>query len=470
MHKEIIATLDIGSFKIVAAAGKKDDKGIVSVSAMETEMSNSSVRRGRIYNVDEVSNKIKSLIDRLNHQLNEKVSKIYVGISGQSLKTEVYPVVEETGGVIVDELLLLSLRQQCEAYHPDFSEVLDIVSPEYFLNGEPEKNPIGVFCNKIEARFQLVLGNPSIKSKLKTCITEKNNIEIAGYLIGPIATARAILTESEKISGCALIEFGAGLTYLSIYKDGLLKYLASIPLGGNVITKDICSLHIPENEAEDLKITYGNALVETPNENNAIKNIKLQDNRDIELEVLNDIIESRTEEIIANVKNLLELSGFSDSIRSGIVITGGMAALKNLAESVKEKINPKVRLAHVKDNLVDEGSSTFGQTFGNEATIGLLSLGTENCIHVKEIEKIPTPPQTSLFSEEEVVVIKPNTNKKEGGTGKRKLPSDDQKEERGTGLFHRLTQKAAKKVDQVSRGLFESVDSTTDDNETEEEM
>ena len=350
MHKEIIVTIDIGSSKIIAAAGTKDEKGAVRMLALETEGTQTSVRKGRIYYIEEVSQKIRVLINRLNFKLNGKISKVYVGLGGQSLMTENH--------------------EKSESYQPDLWEVLD------------------------DTQSKFILGYSSLKLNLNRCISENSDIEIAGYFVAPIATATATLTEQEKKSGCALIEFGAGVTYLSVYKNNLLKYLVSIPVGGSAITNDIYTLDNLEDveEAEELKIKYGNAL--RNNETDDSQTITALKHREINIETFNDIVEARTEEIIANIQNQLNMSGFADVLRKGIIITGGGAALKNLAESIKEKIMQEVRIAHIKDELIGEGSLKYKQTPGIEETFGLLSLGTQNC--VKEIAKQIVPPAQTI--------------------------------------------------------------------------
>jgi len=435
MHKEIIATIDIGSSKIIAAAGTKDEKGTIHILALETEATKTSVRRGRIYNVGEVSRKIESLLDRLNRQLNEKIVKVYVGVGGQSLMTETYSVVEETEGTIIDEELLQSLREKCNDYYSDLLEVLDIVSPEYFVDGKSEKNPIGVSCNKIKAQFKLILGNPAIKRNINMCISN-SDMEIAGYFMAPLATANATLTDLEKNLGCALIEFGAGVTYLSVYKNNLLKHLVTIPIGADAITKDISSLNILEEEAEDLKITYGHALVDGKKEDDYPAKITAND-KEINTEDLNDIIEARVNEIIANIKNQLEISGFANSLSSGIIIAGGGAALKSLAESIEEKTKQKVRVSRVE----------------NEVTIGLLQLGTENCVKKPEIPVMP-PMQTGNTD------IFGNTisdeKKKKGGERKIREPQPEKPKKEGTGFISNI-------FDKMSKSLFEADDDVNDE-------
>lgn len=78
-------------------------------------------------------------------------------------------------------------------------------------------------------------------------------IDIAEQLIAPLVTANAVLTESERRSGCALVDFGADTTTISVYKNNILRFLTVLPLGGNSITRDITTLQMEEEEAERLK-------------------------------------------------------------------------------------------------------------------------------------------------------------------------------------------------------------------------
>ena len=63
-------------------------------------------------------------------------------------------------------------------------------------------------------------------------------------------------------SGCALVDFGADTTTVLVYKNNILRYLSVLPLVGNNITHDITSLQMEEEDAEKLKLQYGDALYE----------------------------------------------------------------------------------------------------------------------------------------------------------------------------------------------------------------
>lgn len=436
-QSEYIAAIDLGTSKMIAMVGRKNDQGIISIISAEKESSDNCIRRACVYNVEETANKINNLLFQLNQKLNPKINKIYVGLGGQSLRTEIYSVKKEIPNTIVTDKIINSLKEECKQYEPELAEVLDIVSPEYFLDGRQEMNPVGVQCSNIEARFKLILGRPSLKRTLTKSIQEKANTEIADFIIAPIATATAVLTDTEKELGCALIEFGAGVTYLSIYKNNLLKYLIALPLGGNVITKDISSLNILEKEAEDLKIRFGSALIEIDNDTR-IETAKMAEglygSKEIELSKLNNVIEARVDEIIANIIHQINESGFANALGAGIIITGGGAALRNLPEAIKIKSGYDVRIASVKKTLVNQAAE-LSQEYGNSEVIGLLALGKYNC--AKLIEETPKPME-SLFDEKEIEVVKP-------------APKSKQEKPKSGGLFSKF----ARKMDGFSKNLFE---------------
>ena len=175
---------------------------------------------------------------------------------------------------------------------------------------------------------------------------------IRDRLIAPLVTANAVLTESERRSGCALVDFGADTTTISVYKNNILRFLTVLPLGGNSITRDITTLQMEEEEAERLKKTYGDALYEEEPEQEEATCKLDDDSRIIKVADLNNIIEARAEEIIANVWNQIQLSGFDDKLLAGIIMTGGATNLKNLEEMLRKRSKiEKIRMARLPRNL-----------------------------------------------------------------------------------------------------------------------
>lgn len=390
---EYIAALDLGTSKMLSIAARKDGEGVLSILGSEKEISGNCIRRGCIYHVGETALKISSLINRMDRKLDANIKKVYVGLGGQSLRTEYHTVKKEMNGSMVDDRTIDSLYNDCLSYMPNLAEILEIVSPEYYLDGRPEADPRSLSCQTIEAKFLLILGRPSLKICLGKSIEEKARIEIAGFFISPLATAEAVLTKREKKLGCALIEFGAGITYLSVYKNGSLKYLIAIPLGSNIITKDICDLGMSEEEAEILKIREGSALIESEKGE----------------QQLNNVIEGRATEIVANVIEHIKLSGYESSLGEGIVITGGGSLLRNLDELIHLKTGKLVRIACVNKSLV-HWTNSWSDLIDDPASaciFGLLSLGKENC--AKIVAKVnPEPVRVDIID----VKVAPPVEKK----------------------------------------------------------
>jgi cell division protein FtsA len=370
---EYIAALDLGTSKMIAMAATKNREGALSILGSEKVDSETCIRRGCIYNIEKTGEKVSSVVRKLSYKLNPGIQKIYVGIGGQSLRTEYHAVRKEINGGVINDEILTSLEEECRKYEPELAEILAVISPEYYLDGRLEMDPKGVSCDVIEAKFQLILGRPSLKSCLEKSIEEKARFEIAGFFVSPLATAEAVLDSREKRLGCALVEFGAGITYLSIYKDGLLRYLIAIPLGGNVITKDLCELGILEPEAEKLKIEQGDAWIDSGEE-----------------ELRDTIVEARANEIVANVIEQIRLSGYENLLGEGIILTGGGSLLKNIDKLLAQKTGKQVRKAKIDDHT-------------QACVRGLLALGTENCAKETKIEKSAAPaPGPTIFEEKEI--------------------------------------------------------------------
>ncbi len=426
-YTDFIAAIDLGTSHMVGMVGTKNAAGVLSIIAYEIENSATCIRRGCVYNVEETANKIKRLILKLENKLHgSKIGKVYVGVGGQSLRSVEHTVLKVLGpeGVVTEEVIQ-SLYQECCSFRPDMLDVLAAVSPTYFLDGKPEPNPVGIPCNRIEARYKLIVGRPSLKRYIVNSISERAKVEIAGIIVSPLALADVVLTDDEKDLGCALIGFGAGVTTLTVYKGGKLASLSVIPFGGNLITRDITNLHVVEAEAERIKLTYGNATADKDNEL-AIQ-VSSADGlglREIKLAELNNVIEARLKEILENVYARLEATGLMNSLGAGIVITGGGAALKGLPETIKERLKMEVRYSSVRKGIVEGGEMVAGNP-QYAVAVGLLLQGTKNC--ALYIPPKPEPEPEPAPVEEQPVAEPP-----------RKEPKREKEKKKGPGLFGRL--------------------------------
>lgn len=440
-YTDFIAAIDLGTSHLVGMVGVKSESGALSIIAHEVENSATCIRRGCVYNVEETANKIKRLILKLENKLQgAKIGKVYVGIGGQSLRTidHTVPKILGVDGVVTEEVID-SLYQECASYRPDMMDVLSITSPAYYLDGKHEVNPVGIPCNRIEARYKLVVGRPSLRRYVINSIAERAKIEIADIIVSPLALADMVLSEDEKDLGCALIGFGAGVTSLTVYKSGQLVSLCVIPFGGNLITKDITSLNLVEAEAERIKKTYGSAIQDK--DSDAAIQVSSADGmglREVKLADLNNVVEARLQEILENVYARLEATGLMDGLGAGIIITGGASALKNLPDAIRNRLKIDVRYAAVRENIIQRNDLVAADP-EYAVAVGLLAKGAKNCAAY-----IPPPPKPTPKPEEEEEATKVTPPE----------PPKKKAEKKGPSLFSRLT----KNIDNMSKMLFDDDD------------
>lgn len=437
-----IVAIELGSSKIVGLAGQKNSDGSVNILASASEESSSFIRKGVIYNLNKTAQSLTTIINTLEGKLDAEIAKVYVGIGGQSLRSLKNTVSrhldeEET---ISEELVNQIIHENTEVPLVDF-RVLGVVPQEYRIGNSFTIDPIGVLGNNIEGRFLNVIAREKVQKNLDSCFAQAN-IAVADYFISPVVMADVVLTDAEKRSGCALVDFGADTTTVSIYKNNLLRYLTVLPIGAESITRDICNLQIEEPEAEQLKLKYGNAILEINNDEEPVT-IQLSDGRSIKLDVLNDIIEARVEEIIANVWTQIQASGYSAQLLAGIVLTGGGANLRGMKEAVCK--HTKIDIVKIVRSVLQGVKAGEPDVVKNDGTyntiLGLLFAGEENCCKPKEEE---------VKSLEEVFITQVDERKMEQRGGEEKSESKDKQKAKGS-AFKRFKENGAR----LFGGLFE---------------
>lgn len=398
---EFTAAIELSSSRLSAIAGKTNADGSIQVLAYAEEDATPFIHKGVIYNIDKTAQALRTVIGKLEDQLESSIAKVYVGIGGQSLQT-VKNMVSRTlneESVISQELVDSIGDENRQASLPEMN-ILDVAPQEYHIDNGLHADPVGVTGKHIIGQFLNIVARNSLKKNVELSF-EQAQLPVAELLVAPVVLAHAVLSDNEMRSGCALVDFGADTTTVSVYKNNLLRYLCVIPLGGNNITRDIATLQIEEEEAEQLKCQYGDARQDIYEENeDNVPYITLEDGRDIELSRLNTIVGARTEEILANVWNQLQLSGYENQLYAGVVFTGGTSNLKNLEEAfrhVQDKITKVKTMPFV--NFTVHGFKDQLKSDGRQNTLlGLLAIGHENCCMPKQ-KPVIEPPVTDEFGQ-----------------------------------------------------------------------
>ncbi|MBQ7819347.1 MAG: cell division protein FtsA [Bacteroidales bacterium] len=371
----LMVAIDLGSSNIVGMAGVREGNKI-KIVAIDKEPSEGAVRRGCVINIEESASKVKKLITKLENKLSTHISNIFVGIGGQSVRTIKNNVSRHLpDGTKISSLLLEELQKEGRNIPIASTEIIDVLPNEIFINDNVVKNPEGVEAKKIQIDMQLAVARQTLTKNIVT-IFDKLKLNIEGFILSSKADAEAVLKMEDKESGCVLVNFGGGTTEVSIYHQGFLRQLTTIPLGGKNITQDIMSLGLVSDEAERFKISLGSALLSTGEQ---LKGYTLdaQGKGPIKPKDLNRITVARIEEIVANVVNQIKESGYKSELKGGIIITGEASQLKDLPELLRKEAGMEVRCGTMSDKIIAEQDLNIQLTTYSQ-TIGMLLIANES--------------------------------------------------------------------------------------------
>ena len=411
-HNDISVGLDIGTTKIVAMIGRKNEYG--KIELLGTGKAKSlGVHRGVVNNITQTIQSIQLAVDEAIAVSGIKISEAVVGIAGQhirSLQHSDYITRPNSEEVIDDEDLEKLEKQVYKLVMLPGEEIIHVLPQEFKVDGQAEiTEPVGMYGGRLEANFHVVVGQVSSIRNIGRCI-KSAGLNLAGITLEPLASAEAVLSNEEKEAGVALIDIGGGTTDLAIFKNGIIRHTAVIPFGGNVITEDIkegCS--IIEKQAELLKTKFGSAWPGENKENEivSIPGLRGRDPKEITLKNLSKIIHARVVEIIEQV--FLEIKNYGHEepkkkLIAGIVLTGGGAQLKHLKQLVEYITGMDTRIGYPNENLAGDSDESFSSPQYATA-VGLLMNG------LKKIDKQKAknlPPKVSQEKNEEKTVVVDN--------------------------------------------------------------
>ena len=381
--KDFIVAIELGSSKISGIAGKKKD-GTMHILAYAEEKTAGCVKRGVVYNIEKTYQSVNTIIAKLEAVLKTKITRAYVGLGGQSMRSYKCIIKRNllTQSYITNEAIDAIRQESYEIPFNDY-EVLENFPQEYVVDSSVIADPVGVMGTNIEGEFLDVIAKTNLRTNIDTVFANVG-VDIAEGLISPLQLANNVLTDAEKRSGCALIDLGADTTTLVVYKNNIVRYLVTIPLGSNNINKDLSTLPIDEAETEDVKLKYGDACQEfEASEESETQYYTTSDGRQIDVNTIKTVAESRMGEIIANVSSQIINSDYSGKLLAGIVITGGGSNMKNIVKAFTKNTKiDKVRVANKVNQVVVKTSNASNFSMDSVETTTIVSLllaGTVPC-------------------------------------------------------------------------------------------
>ncbi|NCP21002.1 MAG: cell division protein FtsA [Flavobacteriales bacterium CG_4_9_14_0_2_um_filter_35_242] len=381
-QNNIAVGLDIGTTKIVAMIGRKNEYNKIEVLGIGKAKS-LGVHRGVVNNITQTIQSIQQAVEEAEDISGIKIAEVVVGIAGQhirSLQHSDYITRPNAEEVINEEDIEKLINQVYKLVMLPGEEIIHVLPQEFKVDGQAEvKEPIGMYGARVEANFHVVVGQVSSIRNIGRCI-KSAGLKLSSITLEPLASASAVLNAEEKEAGVALIDIGGGTTDLAIFKDGIIRHTSVIPFGGNMITEDIkegCS--IIEKQAELLKTKFGSAW---PGENKdneivSIPGLRGRDPKEITLKNLSKIINARVVEIIEQVYQEIKNYGHEEpkkKLIAGIVLTGGGAQLKHIKQLVEYITGMDTRIGYPNEHLASDSNEDLSSPAFATA-VGLLMNG-----------------------------------------------------------------------------------------------
>ncbi|MBP5723499.1 MAG: cell division protein FtsA [Bacteroidales bacterium] len=416
---KMFAAIDVGTTKIVALVGYKNENNEIVVCGM-SNIPSSGIWSGEVSHVSSAAKSIQQAVEEASKEAGFFPKKVVVGVAGRHVHAIRFsvPKTREDAAAEITQDELEQLKKDARNVAIGFDEeIINVVPQSYVLDGAEFVDPIGMACKHIDANYQVVVGKIQALMQLKQSV-QMAGLELVegGLYLEPLASADAVLTPEEKNLGVALIDIGGGTTDIAIFKDNVLKATAVIPFGGNLITLDIKKgCDILETDAEEIKKQYGEAIkAYASNAIISIEGVPGQAPKEISVGHLSGIIQSRVEEIIDSAMFEIGQAGFVRNLGAGVVVTGGGSKLKNMSQllsfkiGVSSKISSPIRSVSYNDNTMfqDPMYSTSVGLLMKAATIfdaeykQMLAKQAEESEKDKETENVQTEPETNETTDE----------------------------------------------------------------------
>jgi cell division protein FtsA len=336
------------------------------------------MKKGMVVNIDASVNAIQRALRDAELMADCKISQVYTGIAGSHIKSM------NTSGMvkIKDKEVTQSdidrvMETASSVSLPSDQQMLHILEKEFSIDGqEGIKKPLGMSGMKLEVEVHIVTGAVAAVQNIIKCI-HRCGLEMTEMILQPLASSRAVLEEDEKELGVCLVDIGGGTTDIAIFTGGAIRHSAVIPIAGDQITNDIAmAMRTPTKDAEDIKIKYGCALRQLADDAPIeVPGVGDRGPRMLSRQTLAEVIEPRVEELYSLVQAELRRSGYEDLLSSGIVITGGSAAMQGMVELGEEIFHMPVRLGLPRHVV---GLSDVVRTPRYATGVGLLLHGLDN--------------------------------------------------------------------------------------------
>lgn len=409
MEERYIASVDLGTSKLAVCVARIQDQNVEVIYYKESP--SLGIRYSYVLIPGKVKEEVRKAISEAQQALRIKIQQVIVGLprwyvrqetaSASMTRPEPDDLIQESEIKALKSMALESYPLEDSTKEVIYGAVAQSFSTEDSIN-EPENDIVGMAAETLEGNFKVFIGNRRYSSNIDSVFNDLG-IAIAKKYFTPGITAKAVLKSEQMENGVALIDIGAGVSSVTIFKDKIMRFYAAIPFGGNSVTNDIKSeCNFSFELAENIKKAYGACM---PNKLSSLgeKSIQIVDEdgnttAQVSVKYISEIITARMKEIIEALLFRIQESGFAseEDLRAGVVVTGGGAELVNCANYIKELSGYTVKVGRPRKLFSCEGCPEASETSAATSIGMILSARNDrflNCVN-EAVARNMTVPQT----------------------------------------------------------------------------
>src|SRR6187399_1287646 len=359
-HNEapIIVGLDIGTTKIAAIAGRKNEYGKLEILGFGRANSN-GVQHGQVLNIDQTIKAIQQALENCYESNPDlEISEVYVGIAGhhiKSLQTRGDIVRHDPDTEIKRPEIEQLINNQRKTFIPAGDQIIDVIPQDFHVdNFQNIKDPVGYNGVKVGANFHIITGDRNAIRNINRAV-ERSGLKTKDLVLQPLASSSAVMGDIDMEAGVAILDIGGGTSDLAVFYEGTLRHTAVIPFGGENITNDIrMGLGVLKSQAEAMKVQFGSAVSSEAKSNAfiTIPGLKGMPAKEISVKNLANIIQARMGEILDFVTYHLKQVGMDNrALNGGIILTGGGSQLKHMIQLTEYATGLNARIGFPNEHL-----------------------------------------------------------------------------------------------------------------------
>ena len=403
--KQIVA-IDVGSSNVVIAVGNVEDDGLVTIRGIVSEPVD-GVNAGHVENSEMVSKAVIAAKERIERELGVKISEAYAGLSGDFIRC-----VQVTDSVWVQDELREGSNQITQrdvdeldrrmksVKLPDNHETIIAMQPlSYKIDDRDVEVPVGAYGHMLKATYNFILCDKVMSDRLRLCL-QRNNITVKEMVPNAMVLHKTIASTDDMQDGAVIVDFGGGVTDVSVLLGGKVRYVAAIPIGASSINNDIRSLSIPSNYIEDLKIQYGSAISSLAIDDMIVfQTAKHRPVKNILRRNLAIVIEARLKEIAEWIRREIKEANCGSKFAPTLLLTGGGSQMRDIEKLFARELEIEdVRMMHPEFGFTEESMLEHITSPADTTVASLLLYGAERGSCTVGVRPVEQPAEQKVKS------------------------------------------------------------------------